>query len=121
MIEKVFSKITEKEVTRWVKRNIPQTLLSRKSVVMRDKKDNVFKISEFKQTLQRGRLSPDNWAENWSVFFSPKQPKCDTLGLTPGSVMGVRQDHSQKSSSLYEGAISVRISIVHYLSRVILS
>ena len=55
LIDKVFSKTTEKEVSRWVKRNIPQTLLSRKNLVMRDRKDNVSKLSEFKQTLQEGK------------------------------------------------------------------
>jgi len=46
LIDKAFSKTTEKEVRRWVKRNIPTTLLSRKSIVMRDKNDNVSKLSE---------------------------------------------------------------------------
>lgn len=55
LVDKAFSKTTEKEVSRWIKRNIPQTLLSRKSVVMRDRKDNVFKISELKQTLPGGK------------------------------------------------------------------
>ena len=59
LIDKVFSKTTEKEVSRWVKRNIPTTLLSRKCLVMRNrKKDNLSKISEFKQTLQEKKSLP---------------------------------------------------------------
>lgn len=59
LIDKVFSKTTEKEVSRWVKRNIPTTLLSRKCLVMKDeKKDNVSKISKIEQTLQEEKSLP---------------------------------------------------------------
>lgn len=48
LIDKAFTKTTEKEVERWIKRNIPTTLLSRKTVVMKNCTKNVlnFEVTE---------------------------------------------------------------------------
>ena len=47
LIDKAFSKTSEKEVARWVKRQIPTTLLSRKRKVMKPKANNVSDFSEY--------------------------------------------------------------------------
>ncbi len=47
LIEKAFSKTTNNEVNQWVKRNIPQTLLSRKRIVMGGTNDNVTNLLKF--------------------------------------------------------------------------
>ena len=47
LIEKAFSKTSEKEVARWVKRNIPTTLLSRKQKVMKPRCNNVSAFADY--------------------------------------------------------------------------
>jgi hypothetical protein len=60
LIDKVFGKTTGNEVDKWVKRNIPTTLLSRKAVVMKNSSNNVLTFPEFEKRSKRRRKNQDN-------------------------------------------------------------
>ncbi|MBU2509965.1 hypothetical protein KJ966_01450 [bacterium] len=59
LIDKAFSKVTGKEVDRWVKRNIPMTILSRKKIVMGSETDKSIKVSKLVEKLKNGLTVPD--------------------------------------------------------------
>lgn len=69
LIDKAFSKTTEKEVNRWTKRNIPSTLLSRKAAVMRNWKDNVINL-EKTETKPKTKYQQANIGLELGVSFS---------------------------------------------------
>ena len=61
LVDQVLTKTTNKDVERWIKRNIPTTLLSRKNVVMRAVKENQ-KVLELKSQQKDGVENLISWA-----------------------------------------------------------
>lgn len=52
LIDKAFKKVMGKDVDRWAKRNIPQTLLSRKRIVMANKNENSSKVFQLSKKTE---------------------------------------------------------------------
>ncbi len=67
LIDKAFSKVTGKEVDRWVKRNIPMTILSRKKIVMGSETDKSTEVPKLVEKAKNGLTVPDlgNFAEGF--------------------------------------------------------
>jgi hypothetical protein len=60
LIEKAFNRVMGKDVDQWAKRNIPPTLLSRKKIVMANKKKNSTKVFNLSKNVEIDLVQLEN-------------------------------------------------------------